>query len=242
MQRSRRRQLVHLEAPPAGIARRHEPLECILRYPVLRVVRISAPGQADLTGTRKAGQVIDVTGSFIGDHALTEPDHTADPEIPAQLGLNLPASQGRVSIAIEQTLFGNQHRPLSIDVNRSAFVDHGRAITRCALELQYLLRHGVIERTGPVQASPGIENPIHAAQIARTVDQKTGPDVTHPGIVTGELEHAHAGRQLRTRTLVLARADADGNGFKTRDRRCHRGKGTLRRQRPRAPIVGPLGP
>src|SRR5579863_4538566 len=103
---------------------------------MLRIAPIVAPGQADLAGAGKAGQVIDMPRGLIVDHAFAKPDDTARPQVALQQLLYLRPAQGR--IALEQTLLRDQHRTLAIDMDGAALVDERRAVAVVTGQFEHL--------------------------------------------------------------------------------------------------------
>ena len=54
-----------------------------------------------------------------------------------------------------------------------------------------------------IQSSPGVEFPVHTADLSSVVYDKCGAAVANPGIVVGHLHHADMIRQLRSAVLIL---------------------------------------
>ena len=90
--------------------------------------------------------------------------------------------------------------------------------------------------------APRIEAPVDAPHFAPIVDHKGGTDVTHPRIVSRQLDDTHRGRQAAPGVGELLRGGAHRHRLKARDGCRHRGKGGLGRLRLQAPVVGSLGP
>ena len=74
-----RRQLVHLEPPAARIRRRLQPFQRIVRYTPLRIAPVGRKCQADFTGPRETGEVVDVAIGLVVDHAFAQPDDGLTP-------------------------------------------------------------------------------------------------------------------------------------------------------------------
>src|SRR5580700_9777425 len=127
-QRSWHRQLVHLEVSTACIAGIEQPLQRIARYRVLRITAIVRPGEADLTRGDEAGEIVDVTARLIVADSSAKPHDAADAEIRPQLRLDVLATQGRIAVRVQQTLFGDERRAGAVDVHRAAFIDEGSTI------------------------------------------------------------------------------------------------------------------
>ncbi len=121
------------------------------------------------------------------------------------------------------------------------------AVALAALDLEDLARHLVVTLPWPVQAAieatPGVEGPVHAAYFAAGIGHEGRPGVAHPGVVGGDLHQADTlVVQARTGIFVLRRADADGHRLELGDGLGHGAEGGLRRLAAVAPVVRALGP
>jgi hypothetical protein len=104
------------------------------------------------------------------------------------------------------------------------------------------LRHRLIAAKVPIQAAPGIEAPVHAAQYARALTTKLGPTSRiQASSLDSSTTRTAAGSAARARGVLLRRG-ADAHRLEPGDRRGDRGKGPLGRQRTLPPVVGPLRP
>ena len=114
------------------------------------------------------------------------------------------------------------------------------------LQIADLLSHGVI--VGPreiqtvLQAAPGVEDPVHAADLTPVVDDKGGAAVAHPGVVGRGLHHADMLGQTCAGIGILVIVDQHGHVGVLGDGFGHFGKGALCGLGPLPPVVCALGP
>ncbi len=104
---------------------------------MLRVALVIRPREADFAGAHEARKVVDVAVGFVVEDTLAEPDDASHAEEGAQLRLDLRAAQVRVSIGVEQALFGDQGGARAIDVNGAAFVDDACQVAVATFELEH---------------------------------------------------------------------------------------------------------
>ena len=213
---------------------------------ILRIGAVIGPAQAHLARAYEAAEVVDVAVRFIEIHPPPQPDDDLDPEIGAQVLLDLRAREIGIAVRIEQTLFGSNARALPVHVDRPTLEYQRRAITVEPLDRQHLARHAFIPVPGyvqpAVQAAPGVEAPIDATTLAAVIDDDCRSDIAHPCIIAGDLHHAHALCQLRSRIRELRSRCADFHRLEFRDRCGYGGKRRLRRCRIHSPVVPALRP
>ena len=131
-------------------------------------------------------------------------------------------------------------------MDRPTLADHRRTVPIESLDLEDLARDGIVlipRMVEPAEVStPSVEHPVNAADLATIVDDAGRADITHPGVVTRELHHAHTRVEGRPRRVELGGCDPDRHRLETRDRGGDRGEGLLCRLRRAAPVVGPTRP
>jgi hypothetical protein len=213
---------------------------------VLRIGLVLGPGQQHHPRPREAGEVVDVAVGLVPEYAAPEPQHLLGAEVVEQLPFDLLAGELRVAVGVEQALFGGEHGPLAVDVDRAA-LEHDRSpVPIGALDLEDLAGDPVVAVPGEIEAAlepaPGVEDPVDAAPAAFAADHEGRPRVAHPGVVGGELDDPDRGREQRSAVLELGVGDAHRHRLGDGDRLGDGGEGQLRRLRPAAPVVGPLRP
>src|SRR5882724_11535842 len=134
---------------------------------MLRIALVIGPRQTDLTRPHETGEVIHVAIGFVIEYPAPEPEHGFDAQEISQMSLCLRTRQLWVAIGIQQALFGYECGALSIDVNRSAFVDQRRCVTIEPFDLEHLacdlliLIPRMIEAA--VEPAPCVEAPVDTA-------------------------------------------------------------------------------
>ena len=163
-----------------------------------------------MPGPGEAGEVVDVAVGLVFEDAGAEPDHLLRPEIVEQR----PARSARcessgLRFGLSRHSSVRQHRTLAVDVDRAALEHERRPVAVVAFDLQHLGGDPFVAVPGEVEAAlgpaPGVEAPVDPAPPAVAVDDEGRAGVAHPGVVGGDLDHPHRGRQHRPAALELAR-------------------------------------
>ncbi len=81
---------------------------------------------------------------LVVEDAFAEPDDVRHAQVLAQISFDLLATQQRVAIYVEQTLFGHERGAFTVDVDRAALVYDWRAVTLVAFDLEYLTGDEVV--------------------------------------------------------------------------------------------------
>jgi hypothetical protein len=173
---------------------------------MLRVARVIGPRERDDAGLHEAGEVVDVAAGLVFDDPVPQPDDDAHSQVVAQISFDLGLRESRIAIRIQQALFGDESGTLAVHMNRAAFVDERRAITRAAFDLEHLLRDLVVLVPREVQtareAAPGVEAPVNAAPRSRLAGDERRSDVAHPGVVVRDLDDPDRRGKQRARVLI----------------------------------------
>ena len=233
MQRTGLHQFVQLEFPATRVARRAQARFSVANDRVHGVTAVLGPGQRHFARRGETGEVIDMAVGLVHEHPFAQPHHGLHTEPGTQLGLVALAGHTRVTIRVQQALFGNQQGTLPIHVDGSAFQNEIRPIAVETLYLADLLRHSSIEIPREVQATlqpaPGVEVPVDASPTALVIHHDGRPNIAHPCVIAGDFHQPHRRRQLRPGVGILPRGNPHPDGFTGANRRGNRRKGRLRR-------------
>ena len=74
-------------------------------------------------GCHEAGEIVDMTIGMVVEQPIAEPEHVGEAQRTGQQRLDLFAIQRRISVGIEQTLFGGDEEAGAIGIDRPAFQD-----------------------------------------------------------------------------------------------------------------------
>jgi hypothetical protein len=125
---------------------------------------------------------------------------------------------------VEQALLGHQQRALPVDVNGAALIDQRRPITREALisapsAPPAIDRHGAVDP--PYSAAPGVELPVHAAQLAGALTRSSARHRASRHH-RSRVPHAHRVAAAPARWRIAPGRGADGHRLEAADGRGHR--------------------
>ncbi len=185
---------------------------------------------------------------FIVVQAIRQPDDGFHGQVLTQDVFDLLAVQVRVAVMVEQAFFGGDQGAFPVHMDRTAFQHEAfGVIALAALHLQHL--GGQLLVTVPrrvqatLEATPGVEAPVHATHFASVVDHEGWAGVAHPGVVIADFHHADIGQvELATGVFVLASGNRHGDRLETGDGLGQGHVGGLGRLATQAPVVRALRP
>src|SRR5690606_27248270 len=168
------RHFVHHQLAPPGVALGFQYAHGGLAARVVGVVHVIGPGQQHFARAYIAAEIVDVAVGLVVEQAIRQPDHFVHAQVLGEYLLDLLAGEVRVAVLVEQAFPGGDQGAFAIDVDRAAFQHEAfGAVARAALDLEDLAGHLIVALPGPVQAAveaaPGVEGPVHAANRAAGV-------------------------------------------------------------------------
>ena len=238
---------MHLELAPLCISRLGKGLVRGARRLVKLAVLVIRPDAADLTGTDEAGNIVDVSVGLVRVYAVAKPDYFFKIKIFFKLLLDLLTAHIGVSSLGEKAHLGGYERSLAVNMDAAALKHEVVGFVGVnILDLADLLRNHIVliprEVKSVKKSAPGIEFPVHGANLALVVGQEGRTAVAYPCVVGRHLHNANVAREGVAAACILLLGNADRYRLKLRNRFGYLGERLLRGLCAASPVVGTLRP
>ena len=223
-----------------------------LAQSILRISFVICPRQHHLTRTDKGTDIIYMLVGFIVINTARNPQNLFHAQVSLKLLFNLLLRQVRIASCTQQAGLRHQCRTLAVAVNRTALQHEGNSIIQgSTIMLRKLFRKSIVLLIIGIQAvylaAPGIEAPVHTAQLASlraVTHNKRRTDITRPAVVCFHCNQLNVGdtRKIFLRHSKVLNAADNINLFARRNRLNHSRKRFASRHCAEAPRAGALRP
>ena len=180
--------LMHLKFSSFGIRLLLQHAQRFMTQLPLRILLIFCPCQNDLSGLYKRTDIIHMLIRLILINASRKPDDFLCTKISLQSLFDFCFAHLRISSTAQKTSLCDQHRSLSVRMNRTAFQHKVLRIIAVHAQLFANLRcckvvfFPVCIQSVP-RSAPGIELPVNSSDSSLVIDDASWSDISRPGIV-----------------------------------------------------------